>query len=298
MNLIVTLLALLVAVSCNQISFTADGSPKDNPVESSPAVFSCPTGYAKVDDELCVMTYEARKNSDNKPESRGDVIAWHSVTTVTALAACASLNVPAHPEGVFALINNDEWIKIANQIELNGENWSNGLPYDGCLKRGTAGSYDAEICINTGSSTPVWGPTRNSTIGNLKLASGETIYDFSGNYFEVIDAQVTQGNKPYASSVSYPDWIPVQNELYLVDTHLGASYPFSLETVHPLNPALRASDGIGTFNNRTDPGNTDPLVLRGGVSWGSAGIYDLYLSRAATQTDPDVSFRCVFRKNP
>lgn len=246
------------------------------------------------------MTYEARKDSDGKPESRGDVEAWHSVNTQDARDACHSLNTPVHPDGVYALINNDEWIKIANQIEVIGDNWSTGTAYNGCLKRGTANGWEGgvEVCINTGSSNPVWGPTRTSTIGNLKIASGETIYDFSGNYFEVIDSAVTNWDKPYDWSQTYPDWVPVSSELVDVDTHLGPGYPFSHSTIQPLNNVLRAADGVGAFTGRTDPGFSNPGVFRGGVSWGSAGIYDLFLGRASTQRDADVSFRCVFRKNP
>lgn len=292
------ILPLLLAFSCNQIEFKNGEGQKDNIVDGGSTSFSCPSGYAKVDSSLCVMTSEARQGSDNRPESRLDIVAWHTVTPQEAIDACDTLNTPAHPHGQYALINNDEWIKIANQIEVIGDNWSSGIAYNGCLKRGTASGWDSEVCVNTGSSTPVWGGARTSTIGNLKIASGETIYDFSGNYFEVIDAEVTQWNKPYAWNATYPDWVPVQSELFEVDTHVGPTFPFSLSTIGPLNTSLRVSDGVGAFSTKADPGYTDPAVYRGGVSWGPAGIYDLYLSRAVTQKDPDVSFRCVFRKNP
>lgn len=294
MKRLMILIFLWMAISCDRAAFIkALDLPKID-------TFRCPNGYAEVDNSLCVMTYEARQGLDARPESRGDIAAWHSVNLQDAHDACNSLNTPAHPYGEYALINNDEWMKIANQIEVIGENWSNGAPYDGCLKRGTAAGWEGgvEVCINTGTAFPVWGPTRTSTIGNLKIASGETIHDFSGNYFEIVDSQVTKWNKPYVWASTYPDWAPVQNEIFEVDTNIGPTFPFSLSSIGPLDTSLRAIDGIGTFNTRTDPSPINPAVLRGGVTWGSAGIYDLYLSRSDDQRESDVSFRCVFRKDP
>ena len=278
----------------------------------------CPSGYVSVDanpylgnNKFCVMKYEAKAwyDSDNdnriessdffdldgceestcttknwgtgfyKPGSIEDHKPWRNIDIATAQDACQKLG-DDHD-----LITNNEWMAIAAEIESITSNWSSGTVGTGCIFTGNVGILDA--CGYSGGAIDE-GSGRD-TKAELELASGETIFDLSGNVSEWVNwdesEDVTFG--PLSCDDTWKDF----NEEFCDGSENKYDYL-------PFNPGL-VSDLIydSTYGIGKIEGGTGGIALRGGgYQFGKkAGVYSLSLVSTPASYNLNTGFRCVYR---
>ena len=204
---------------------------------------SCPTGFAPVPpsytptafsdslDYFCVAKYEMKKDEiSGQAISQAARAPWVNIERDAAIEACQAIgtktengedgeyreSIPDTKTSKYDLINNDEWIAIALNIEKTGSNWQKGDQGAGAVNQGHAheriyysnGSYsgyysganralpanedDNMAC--EGLPLPADQPCNASTWSFFRrthsLRSGEVLWDLSGNISEWLKDEV------------------------------------------------------------------------------------------------------------
>ena len=251
----------------------------------------CPTGYVGIPgnvvmgtDHFCVMQYEAKcagsscptntAGPNALPTSAPAGLPWTQVSMQQAKAACDQLGFQ------YDLISNPEWMTIARHVELVPQNWSGGAVNSGCMYRGNVGITDS--CSYNGSD-PEAGTGRNSK-ASLRLANGQSIWDFSGNVWELTDWSLTSGLQ--VGPTNCPSTLVELSQVMCPALSTNLYLPIS-------SPAL-ASKGLGFFY-----GGSGGAAIRGGnwSSGNSAGAFALFMANSTTSSGSPFGFRCVWRPN-
>ncbi|MDD4409398.1 MAG: type II secretion system protein [Candidatus Pacebacteria bacterium] len=224
---------------------------------------------------FCVMRYEARKSAGNNCKDRfnNDVPCpvsngsgdFYNLSFDDAEDSCRSIG--AH------LMNNAEWMALANNIIKNDANWIDGRSA-GSLKRGNIGSDILKGGYNKGNVDVGAG----NSLAELKLLNGENIWHFSGNLSEWVNYKEGFTVNPAGSWVDYPA------------ADIASFGAIGYVNIGPDNKEYGSLKGMGKV--RTLAGGR--YFVRGGnyQDSDSAGIYALDLF-SDPQWSTLVGFRCV-----
>jgi formylglycine-generating enzyme required for sulfatase activity len=270
---------------------------------------SCPNGYTMVErnsnnayffdktnstlsgkDYFCVMSYEAKCDVDNNkigdyPNEeglpRGQSFNWSdcnkseivsspdgapivNITQDEAKEACLGLGEGYH------LINNDEWMAVARDVENVGQNWSEKALFRGNSNKKyvVSGFENASNDINS---------------RYLYLSNGSIVWDMSGNVWELTSDTIKQSEQP-----PYNGWYEI-NSL----ANYGA---LGAENISSGNLNYSSINGIGKlFLTYSADSEKSKVLLRGG-SWGDvdrAGIYTLDFLNSPSDYHEYIGFRCA-----
>lgn len=277
--------------------------PKPEAKTSASAILdtgACPSGFTKVPrgstglvvSDFCVMTTEARRGLDGSVSTEPTLYPWTSASAATAKARCRALGEN------YDLISNDEWMAIARDLELVGQNWTSGIVGTGKLFIGNATNYPLSV-LNIFQETNSWdqmtvssGETRRTLI----LSNGETLWDFSGNASEIVD---------WGKGATYsspPTCDPTETGVFreLEDVSADCGFWLDLDRFRPSIFYQSASAmNYGAFS--LDSSAAQVLTRGGGVGKGNQftqkGIFNIHLTfaSASSSSSPQVSFRCVYR---
>lgn len=275
-------------------------------VKIVPPTLSCPPEFVKVlanpavgaKSDFCVMKFEAKIDGQENgtqsfdpgfvPRSQATSTPWVYLTRDQAAGACQKLG------SSYDLMTNIQWQALARSIEAVPGNWSGGAVGVGDLNMGvffqstsSAASQDTDPCFGTSRPTNCLENTGATTDflfkRTHKLASGETIWDVSGNAWEWVkdDNVEPQGVQTYVSQM---------NASYDL-VKWGPAGDFSAKNFNFLG-------GLG-YAYLYPPGSGVQAggIQRGGSFWNSAGIYSSMTFYAPTYVSGDVGFRCVFNAN-
>ncbi|MEK2690442.1 SUMF1/EgtB/PvdO family nonheme iron enzyme [Bdellovibrio sp. GT3] len=269
-------------------------SPSPSPTPSPTPVVGCPANFEMVaansalgTSAYCLAKFEMKQVS-------GSAVATSSgkpwiANKATAAAACAALGVN------YRLPTNAEWNAAALEIYNRAENWSGGAKLSGKLFTGYYSWGEPLAIANTSNSYDSTGATSGSQRRTFVLASGNTIWDFSGNVWEWVSDTI------YGNSYS-PD----------LSSSYGRSYHNNTWDVKPGSKALLDFTGMSSVPaNDVYLGNlfggSSGKVIRGGASCitspGVTGIFAANIGDiTANETQApaswgvsigNVGFRCV-----
>lgn len=278
----------------------------------------CPDGYIP-ESNFCVMKYDAKcTNTDPKCVTGEGVykndapgcacegnyqvvstavgapitfIPEDDGTEVSAKAYCK--NIGAH------LMTNSEWMSIANDAAANPANWC-GRDGTNCGNPpGTAGKILANghndstpsKALEAGAdSDPTFGTLPNPQKRTLTLSNGEVIWDFAGNVWQWVDAQIARKDEPHSKSIGEGGigWVWAEFQTVKYDRNLM-----------PVNPNWNSSQGVGRIFHYNLPGDSDPTIytyIKGG-NWRhgyDSGAFTVHMQPVPGKTDiDDVGLRCV-----
>jgi hypothetical protein len=258
----------------------ADAGP---PPDAGPPL--CPTGYVRAPplsgytvSAFCVAKYEM-KNVGGTATAAAAGTPWTSISRDAAITACRTLG-----DG-YDLITNAQWQTIVRHVADTAWNWSSGTAYLGQLNQGHSDSApatqlaattdDNDACFGTGEtcSGNVWHNQRRTN----QLADGTVIWDLGGNSLEFMQDDYT------ASTTE--DYVSMFQGGGSRETDFGNDQFCEA-------PAVAPHCGYG-YGYVTDVGGT--IARGGGLDWGeTAGIFTTIQWMTPTQTDWNISFRCVF----
>jgi formylglycine-generating enzyme required for sulfatase activity len=232
------------------------------------------------------MKYEAKTGSATvAATTQASGTPQVNITQTNAITAC-SLNGAG-----YGLINNNEWMTIARNIEGQGANWTGGTVGSGGLWRGHSdGSPNNALEANTDDNDGYFGTGNVSPSIERRthtLSNGETIWDLSGNVWEWTSDTILGQNKPNNSSGNFwQQWTAISN--------FGT---LSYDLTRPSNTSWNSTQNMGQYYAGGVTGTTTFAFLRGG-RWGdttAAGVFTLRLPNAPSNSNSFIGFRCVLR---
>ncbi len=258
------------------------------------------TGWIDTGLGFYIMKYEAKIQGNNNgnqtysssfvPESRAAGTPWVNINQTNAIAECASLGSGYH------LITNAEWTSLARHIAAQPSNWSTGTVGSGVLSRGYSASTtnasdgfaNTAPAPTTGALSDVFNTGINAVGATgtfaLKrthnLANGGTIWDLSGNVWELNSDTCTQGSG--AGNWYNTTWVE-WSDSNLADYELGIAGP---------SPLYTSVQNVGRYYGCSNNNNG---VFHGG-GWSSgiySGLFAINLNRQSSYFDDDLSFRCA-----
>lgn len=209
------------------------------------------------------------------------------------------------------LINNNEWMTVARNLEQQPSNWTGNKVGFGSLKTGNAASTSTNalpginyyvgcgswvsglpvvLGVHYGNSGCMISQREESSLAKLMLSTNDVIWDFSGNMLEFVDKTITASTEPIpkvTSGYSQGTYI----EFNEIDTILSVGFPGSQYA--PSNKFWTSTQGVGKIATRWLSGSNQHILYRGGQynSASSSGIYSITFNTpyASTYT----GFRCV-----
>ncbi len=249
-------------------------------------------------------------------------IAMSDNTPNNALTYCQSIR--GH------LITNSEWMTIARNVEQVKNNWCDkngtncGFPpgvagkilangYNDTYHEASASAGGSGALIAGDDSQPCFGTTtdgsntcggKNSQKRTLTLSNGNILWDFAGNVWQWVNAQVMRKDEPESKSDGVLDlgWTRsdfAPGSLPSVITDNGQGSLLGYDTFRPSNPLWNANNGVGRIYHYSDPNDTSTVLytfIRGG-NWrhfDDDGAFTIHMSPPAnTEGIDDVGFRCV-----
>jgi hypothetical protein len=144
-----------------------------------------------------------KNNGSGVPVSQASGTPWYGIkrglstsTSNSALNACASLGEK------YSLISNEQFQRIARDIEQTSSNWSGGNINYGYLRYGGAGSaYDDLLPASTNDTEGCAGYVNVSCTGTWHeskrthtLSNGNVIWDLAGNAHEYVKESPSELN--------------------------------------------------------------------------------------------------------
>jgi len=235
------------------------------------------------------------------------------ITNPQAFASC--------PVG-YKLLTNDQWMTLARNIEVQSDNWANGIvggtvAGGGGLKRGNVGIDDG---ASYNGQDPDYGTGRNQKAKHV-LSNGKEIWDLSGNVWEHVafDANgngiygenpgdlLSEQDQPEARNASATvrtgfDWSGFtsadpaggSNQWYLQNDGSGE---WGYDDFRPLNSSYTAVNGVGRIYHSSNSSSStkNRVVLRGGY-WNdqtNAGVFATTLNNSPGFQNNFVGFRCA-----
>jgi hypothetical protein len=252
----------------------------------------CPTGYLRVPGsslygtrDFCVMKYEAKTGSSTvAATTQATGTPQVNISQTNAITAC-SLNGAG-----YGLINNNEWMTIARNIEGQGVNWTGGSVGSGGLWRGHSDNSPANaLAANTDDNLGYEGTGNTSPSIEKRthtLSNGEVIWDLSGNVWEWTSDTILGQDKPNTSSGNlWQQWTAISN--------FGT---LSYDLTRPSNNAWNSSQNMGQYYAGSLTGG--PFAILRGGNWdhtARAGVFALFLGVTPSGAGPNIGFRCVVR---
>jgi len=150
--------------------------------------------------DFCVMKYEAKiKGNDDGiqaysasfvPESRPTGTPWVNVSKAEAASEAASLGDGAH------LMTEVEWMTIAADVLSVKYNWSDtavGIGYIYLGHTDNAPSHALAASSDDDDGYSGTGQTSGNQRRTLYLKSGDTVWDLTGNVYDLIDKEISGG---------------------------------------------------------------------------------------------------------
>ena len=260
---------------------------------------TCPSGYVLVPgnndfgtNDFCVMKYEAQVSSIKQAVSVQGGSPWTDVSWYDAREACKRSG--AH------LITNAEWMTVARDIEQQASNWQSGVVGTGCLFGGHMDNLPASKLATSDDGNPYSGTNssdettmtcpfvsgsdnKKASRRTMNLSNGSVVWDLSGNVWEWVDEQCTNGSG-YSSTYWY-------NSSAWVEWNNGSLSDYEKYVAGPLD-SYTSSNGTGQYYGCTANGNA---LLRG-AHWGSgvgAGVFAMLFNNPASRSSNGLGFRCV-----
>jgi len=288
-------------------------------------VSGCPQGYVFVPNNLtyntgdfCVMQFEAKIDEDDDgvgdnniscmnpscPDRHywmnqhypdtcrynqydRDLVSSANGYPLVNLSLAQAISACQYVGGDYHLINNDEWMTIARNIELQPENWTGNEVYSGSLYIGNNGGSCNVLDACYDGDNPEYTPKNASDVSaRLIIDNGfsvNEIWDLSGNVKEWVDKTIIQPNMPQPPgyALNYLDVEDFGSEDE--DTYLLLNY--NLDSF---------INGVGSLDTVYQPTGVEKAWIRGG-QWGdgsNAGILRLNLNYIPNNTYK-FGFRCV-----
>jgi formylglycine-generating enzyme required for sulfatase activity len=233
------------------------------------------------------------------------------------------------------LITNPEWMTIARNVEKIPENWCDpdgshcGFPpgtpgkilvnghNDGENEVSVSGTNDGALTAAT-DDRPCFGTTtdgshrcggKSSQKRTFTLSNGQVIWDFAGNVWSWVDAEVQRKDQPQSKTHGILDHGWKWSEFttgglkQTIITSNGVGPALGYDAFRPSNPSYTATQGVGRiyhYSAAHDTDTTDYTFIRGGT-WQhgyDSGAFSIHLSPTADKTNiNDVGFRCVATPN-
>jgi len=222
------------------------------------------------------------------------------------------------------LINNNEWMTIARNVERVSANWCN-TDGTGCvaspgapgkvLARGhshaqpdsalVASPDDSQACFGTATDGSNICGSPNSEKRTLTLVNGEVIWDFAGNVWQWVDGTVQRKDEPKSQTNGRLDTGWLSSEFAsgglvastIIDNGHGSSLGY--DSFRPSNSTWNSVNGVGRIFHYSAANDTDTTVygfIRGG-QWNHGtvdGAFSMHLTPVPDKTNiNDVGFRCV-----
>ncbi len=289
----------------NRNGFTVERTFEEKFQSSSDVVvaFTCPTGYIRVPgnslygtNDFCVMKYEAKTGSETVAATTQEIglpQVW--INQTNAISSC-SLNGPG-----YGLINNNEWMTIARNIEAQNINWRDGTIGSTDLAGGGlwSGHSDGVPYASLAASTddnPYFGTDNSGTSRQRRthtLSNGEVIWDLSGNVWEWTNDTILGKDQPTGSITGFA-LREYKTGLSNSITNFGA---LSRDLVGPSNSSWGIEQNLGALKSYgTSSNNTNYGFLRGG-EWfdGLSGVFYMTLDATPGFSWRGIGFRCVLR---
>ncbi len=284
------LFIILLISSCNALTLLSNKTSRvdegfeEDELNEQYDNLVCPGGYSKVSgsssfgtNTFCVMRFEA-KNVSGVAKSQPELTPWFGtgVDLSGAKAICQSLGTG------YDLISNPEWMTIAAEIELNGNNWDSGSVGTGCIVRGNSGDTAGNCGYNNAGNID-FGPTTGRNVkARHFLANGQEVWDLSGNVQEWVDWTL-------GGSADTGPTICTGSDIELNAVSCGGLTAIDYQ---PQDPTLDSTRGAGKFFGGTGGG-----IIRGGsyLNLATTGIYRLTTNSLPTNTTSVIGFRCVYR---
>lgn len=273
-------------------------------------------------EDFCVMVYEARVDESNELVFDESLFPKTNISHHNAFDVCQNHSEQGF-SGSFSLISNAQWMTVAREIENVKDNWSSGAVGSGMLVKGHSDAISDDYLqtkafatvTNINDPNDLYDQTGNSASqpydpdssvdheayngGNYDgttiygweqrrvhyLASGELLWDFSGNATELVDWSANDSAYTYGPSDGNVD------KQSITDV-------FGSLTSDDLSPFGNFDhlNGMGKWSMLDDENRG--VVTRGGhVREGTvAGIYSLSMTGEKSFTGHErISFRCVYR---
>ncbi len=229
------------------------------------------------------------------------------------------------------LINNNEWMTIARNVEQVPLNWCDqngtncGFPPGTINKILANGHNDSSNEVSAGGSStdsaliagddnqPCFGTTtdgsnkcggKSSQKRTLALSNNEIIWDFAGNVWQWVDNTVMRKDQPKSMTNGVldlgwtrSDFAPGSLASVLSDNGQGNALGYNV--FRPSNPSWNANNGVGRiyhYSSVTDTDTTFYTFIRGG-NWKHGyddGAFTVHMSPVPDKTNiNDIGFRCV-----
>jgi hypothetical protein len=298
---------------------------------AQPQPKKCPQGFILISD-FCVMKYDAKCTNTNplcvtsegvynnnlsgckcqdkyqiKSIADGAPITFipeDDGTSTSAKAYCKDIG--AH------LITNSEWMEIARDAENVSSNWCNkdgtgcgnpnGAPgkilvnghNDSVPGKALSAGPDDKPCFGTTSDGSNVCGGKSSQKRTLALSNGEILWDFAGNVWQWVDAQIARKDEPRTIIPGFG------NSRWTWTDFINMPYDPSYM---PVESDLDSGKGVGRIFHYNSQGDTDSTIytfIRGG-NWrhgNDSGAFTMHMQPVPGKTNiDDVGFRCTVAPN-
>lgn len=302
---------------------------------TKPSERKCPEGYILVPgnalyktNDFCVMKYDAKCSNpdpkcvtvegvyDNRIQGCSCQGNFHVVSTadgipVTFIPEDNGTNISAKSFCKNAgahLINNNEWMTIARNVEQVPSNWCNkdgtgcgNLPgtvgkilanghNDSNPSRALSAGSEDQPCFGTTSDGSNICGGKSSQKRTLELSNGNIIWDFAGNVWQWIDVTIARKDEPRTI-------IPGEGNLRWTWGEFQ-TMPYDASYM-PSNPEWNSANGVGRIYHFNSIGDTDTTLytyIRAG-NWRhgyDSGAFTMHMQPVPSKDGiDDIGFRCV-----
>lgn len=238
------------------------------------------------------MKFETRTNggmTSTDPNDNYNTL----IQETSAKDACLQLNT--YPNTNYNIIQNQEWMTIADNIYNVASNWSSGSVGSGFLNHGVSLSDNAATAVVdtndpysgftvSGSATTSFQFRRTHTLSN-----GSVIWDFSGNKAEIVDWGFGTQSNQFAQAPACANGNGTTPEEF--QNGVTTCPALTISDYSPYSSSADSTKHVGQLF----PRNTQGTLIRGGSSEDAvaAGIYT-YRTIATNAVFGDLGFRCVY----
>jgi len=311
---VIAILATITVVSYNGITAKSRAAAKESEITSWKSKsdvrkqqknITCPENYSFVygnsvlgTDDFCIMKYEA-KNVGGIATSSPNGLPWVSINHDTANSAAQAVGG--------RLLTDAEWMTIAADVTTVKYNWSGGEVGSGYVFQGHVNNNPGStIAASSDDTNSLFGMTGGfgTTVGTnssrvLYLSSGDTIWDFVGNAYELTNQSLVSSQIGRSSDPAFA-WIEYTDSALSFGNLPTTSRPSSLATyVNPITGASLSSiagwdfaEGMGRINaHYADTSNRSFLRSGNYTGWGAAGPFTLVMNHPYGSTSASASFR-------
>ncbi len=241
-----------------------------------------PVGWIKIPESIVegervesflVMKYEA-KEFEGKAISKPDGIPWVNIDQGDAVHKCYGIGG--------RLISDIQWIAIANNIAVVGENWTGGEKGLGKLSQGHSGRHPNRSL----SSIDIDEADKQKR--TFKLSNNKIIWDFAGNVQEWTINSIGRRRMEEDIVALFTGWIEYNDEDFFVEL-------LRIEHIRLPKERWSSQEGIGKLYVPEDIISRGYGFVRGGA-WNfeeKAGIFALNLGYSVEYSSRKIGFRCI-----